>query len=170
MHEMPHEAEQVAVMVQSPDEVRNPSGGLAKQLIMLAAFIKELETQSHLIHLNYEGSNFFEVHRFLKDQYELHLTEFDTVSEHVRTLDFYMPMCACGLKDAIPCFRNVESYVGKDMLATYLVNLEDMCELVCQIEPTAQQVGAIDVANYMAELMASANKAAWFIKATLRGC
>ena len=32
----------------------------------------------------------------------------------------------------------------------------------------AAELKAIDVANYMAELMADTNKAAWFIKASLR--
>jgi len=170
MHGYPHTDELGAMSGVEPDEVRNPASGLAKQMVMLSAFVKELETQSHLIHLNYEGSNFLEVHAFLKEQYKQHLKQFDAIGEFVRAMDFWMPMCACGLKDAIPCFRNVESYDGKQMLSVYLMNLEDLCGLVCQIEPVAQQLGAIDVANYMAELMAAANKAAWFIKATLRQC
>ena len=36
----------------------------------------------------------------------------------------------------------------------------DLCELVCAIEPMAAELKAIDVANYMAELMADTNKAA----------
>ena len=49
----------------------------------LAAYIHELQIQSHLIHLNYEASNFLAVHKFLKKQYELHLEEFDDVSEYI---------------------------------------------------------------------------------------
>jgi DNA-binding ferritin-like protein len=64
----------------------------------------------------------------------------------------------------------VESHNGKEMLAVYLKNLDDLADLAVQIEPSAQQVGAIDVANYMAELVAAASKAAWFLKAILRGC
>ena len=33
-------------------------GAFIQQCISLCAYLKELETQSHLIHLNYEGSNF----------------------------------------------------------------------------------------------------------------
>jgi DNA-binding ferritin-like protein len=170
MHGMPHAQEQVAVVMGEQEEVRNPSAGLIKQLIMLASFLKEMETQSHLIHLNYEGENFLEVHRFLKGQYEMHLEQFDAVAEFVRSQDFWMPLCACGLKDALPCFQNVESYDGREMLTAYFKNLDDLTELAVQIEPSAQQVGAIDVANYMAELVAASSKAAWFIKAILRGC
>lgn len=160
----------MAIVMSEEHEVRNPCAGMVNQLIMLSAFLKEMETQSHLIHLNYEGANFLDVHQFLKGQYEAHLEQFDTVAELVRAQDFWMPMCACGLKDALPCFQNVESQNGKEMLAVYLKNLDDLADLAVQIEPSAQQVGAIDVANYMAELVAAASKAAWFIKAILRGC
>lgn len=161
---------QVVKVDVDPAELRSPCAGMIKQLIMLASFLKEMETQAHLIHLNYEGDNFLEVHRFLKDQYEVHLEQFDTVAEFVRASDFWMPMCACGLKDALPCFANVESYDGREMLGVYYQNLDDLSDLARQIEPAAQQVGAIDVANYMADLVAASSKAAWFVKATLRGC
>ncbi|MGA1670281.1 MAG: hypothetical protein ACO39F_05265, partial [Candidatus Nanopelagicaceae bacterium] len=64
---------------------------LVKHLVMLASMLKELETQSHLIHLNYEGANFLEVHAYLKERYETHLEQFDTVAEEVRSLDHFMP-------------------------------------------------------------------------------
>lgn len=152
------------------DEAMVPGSALAKHLVMLAAYLKELQVQSHLIHLNYEGSNFIEMHKFLKERYDAHVEQFDTVGEFVRAMDFMMPLCACGLKEALgpDCFRNVESHDGRMMLLTYHANLCDLCELVCSIEPIAQELKAIDVANYMAELMADANQAAWFIKASLR--
>jgi len=170
MHDLPGMADQTVKIEIDPAELRSPCAGVIKQLIMLASFLKEMETQAHLIHLNYEGINFLEVHGFLKAQYELHLEQFDTVAEFVRANDFWMPMCACGLKDALPCFANVESHDGREMLAVYLKNLDSLADLAVQVEPAAQQVGAIDVANYMADLVAASSKAAWFIKAILRGC
>lgn len=145
-------------------------GGLISQLIALASLLKELQTQSHLIHLNYESENFMAVHAFLKEQYEAHLEQFDTVSEFVRAQDHFMPMCACGLKDAMPAFRNCESYEARHMLMTYLANLETMIEMAITIEQMAGNERVIDAQNYMAELVAAGSKAAWFMKATLRGC
>ena len=152
------------------DEAMVPGSSLAKHLVMLAAYVKELQVQSHLIHLNYEGSNFIQMHKFLKKRYEEHLEQFDVIGEFVRAMDYMMPLCACGLKEALPmeCFRNVDSHDGRAMLLTYHQNLCDLCEMVCVIEPLAQELKAIDVANYLAELMADANKTAWFIKASLR--
>lgn len=143
-------------------------GGLIGELIALASLLKELQTQSHLIHLNYEGENFMAVHAFLRDQYEAHLEQFDTVAEFVRAQDHFMPMCACGLKDSMPAFRNCESYEARHMLVTYLANLESMCDTATAVEQVASESRVIDVQNYMAELVAAGSKAAWFIKATLR--
>lgn len=153
------------------NEAMVPGSALARQLVMLAAYLKEMQVQAHLIHLNYEGSNFIEIHKFLKERYDAHVEQFDVIGEFVRSMDFMMPLCSCGLKEAMPmeCFRNVESSEGRQMLMTYHENLCELWELVWKIEPLADELKAIDVANYMAELIADTNKAAWFIKATLRG-
>lgn len=145
-------------------------GGLISELVALASLLKELETQSHLIHLNYESDNFLAVHEFLKGQYETHLEQFDTVAEFVRAQDHFMPLCACSLKDMMPAFQNCESYDARSMLMTYLANLESMCDMATSVERTASEARVIDVQNYMADLVATGSKAAWFIKATLRGC
>lgn len=143
-------------------------GSFIQQLISLSAYVKELETQSHLIHLNYEGSNFLGVHAFLKDQYEAHLEQFDTLGEFIRSMDYLMPMCGCGLADASPGIQKVTSYKGTEQLAVYFKNLEELGMKAKKLEPIAAKVGAIDIQNYMADLCGQAFKAAWFIKATLR--
>lgn len=143
-------------------------GSFIQQCISLCAYIKELETQSHLIHLNYEGANFLGVHAFLRDQYEAHLNQFDTLAEFIRSMDYLMPMCGCGLADASPGIQKVTSYKGTEMLAVYYKNLEELGMKAKKLEPIAAKVGAIDIQNYMADLTGQAFKAAWFAKATLR--
>jgi len=143
-------------------------GAFIQQCISLSSYLKELETQSHLIHLNYEGSNFLGVHAFLKDQYEAHLEQFDTLAEFIRSMDYLMPMCARGLSNASPGIQHVTSYKGTDQLAVYYKNLEELGMKCKKLEPIAQKVGAIDIANFLADLVGQAFKAAWFLKATLR--
>jgi len=143
-------------------------GAFIQQCISLASYLKELETQSHLIHLNYEGANFLGVHRFLKDQYEAHLEQFDTLSEFIRSMDYLMCMCSKGLADASPGIQHVTSYKGTEMLAVYYKNLEELGMKCKKLEQIAQKVGAIDIANYLADLCGQAFKAAWMVKATLR--
>ena len=43
-------------------------GSFIQQCISLCSYIKDLEPQSHLLHLHYHGANFLGVHAFLKDQ------------------------------------------------------------------------------------------------------
>jgi len=151
-----------------PKSKNGDVGSFIQQCIALASYLKELETQSHLIHLNYEGSNFLGVHAFLKDQYEAHLEQFDTLSEFIRSMDYLMPMCARGLSDASPGIQHVTSYKGTDQLAVYYKNLEELGMKCKKLEPVAAKVGAIDIQNYLADLTGQAFKAAWFVKATLR--
>ena len=143
-------------------------GAFIQQCISLASYIKELQTQAHLIHLNYEGSNFLGVHGFLKDQYQAHEDQFDKLGEFIRSMDYLLPQCAEGLASAGPGIRHVTSYKGADMLATYYKNLEELGMKTKKLEPIAAKVGAIDIQNYMAELCGEAFKAAWMIKASLR--
>lgn len=143
-------------------------GGFIQQCISLCSYLKELETQSHLIHLNIEGSNFLGVHAFLKEQYQAHVEQLDTLGEFIRSLDYLMPMCAKGLADAGPGIQHVTSYKSTEMLAVYYKNLEELGMKAKKLEPVAAKVGAIDVQNFMAELCGDAFKAAWFVKATLR--
>lgn len=143
-------------------------GAFIQQMISLASYVKELETQSHLLHLNFEGPNFLAVHEFLKGQYEQHLEQFDTLSEFVRSMDYLMPMSNSALRDAMPPVHEFTSYKGTDMLGVYYKNLEELGAKAKKVEPVAQKVGAIDIANYMADLVGMAFKAAWFVKATLR--
>ena len=146
-----------------------PMSGMAQQLLVLASTVKETQLQAHLIHFNYEGTNFLSVHQFLKEEYDELLEEFDKIGEYVRSMDYMMPMCACGLKDMMhKSFQNVSSYDGREMLATYLMNLELVCEIAMKVEETATELRALDVAHYLSELCGKVNKAAWMVKATLR--
>jgi hypothetical protein len=83
-------------------------------------------------------------------------------------MDYLMPSCNCGLKDMAPPIQAVTSYKGTDMLGVYYKNLEELGMKAKKLEPIAQKVGAIDIQNYMADLVGQAFKAAWQVKATLR--
>ena len=139
-----------------------------QQCISLCAQLEELRTQAHLIHLNYEAPNFFGVHEFLKEQYELHQEQFDKLGEFIRSMDYLMPMCATGLADNCPQFKHVTSYKANDMLITYYKNLEDFAMHCKKVEALAAKAHAIDIQNYIAELAGEIFKAAWMVKATLR--
>jgi DNA-binding ferritin-like protein len=50
----------------------------------------------------------------------------------------------------------------------YYKNLEELGMKCKKMAPIAEKIGALDVENYLAELLSEAFKDAWMIKATLR--
>ena len=79
-----------------------------------------------------------------------------------------MPMSAKMLWDMCPQFNDLTSYKPAEMLTIYYKNLEELGMKAKKLEPIAQKIGAIDIANYLADLVGQAFKAAWFVKASLR--
>ena len=157
--------------LKAPVKAKQPGGDIGafiQQLISLACYTKNLEAQSHLIHLNYEASNFISIHKFLGEQYEAHLEQFDKLGEFVRSMDYLMPMSAKMLWDMSAQFNDLTSYKPAEMLTIYYKNLEELGMKAKKLEPIAQKIGAIDIANYLADLVGQAFKAAWFVKASLR--
>jgi DNA-binding ferritin-like protein len=67
-----------------------------------------------------------------------------------------------------PPIQEVTSYEWKGMLSVYYKNLEELGMKAKKLEGMAQKVLAIDIQNYMADLVGQAFKAAWMIKAVLR--
>jgi starvation-inducible DNA-binding protein len=141
---------------------------LASGLIKLASNAFQLYIQSHLIHLNYEGNDFLEMHRFFKKEYKRHTEEFDKLSEYVRSLDYLMPMCHKGLLSACKSMKMVDSYKGTEMLVTYLSNLEEYGFQAKGLVKIAAKCDAPDIENYAAELVGDSFTSAWMIKASLR--
>jgi len=142
---------------------------LIENLISFSSYLNQMYLQSHLIHLNVEGPLFLPVHEFLKKQYSAHIEQFDSIAEYVRSMDYLMPMCAKGLLQTFKGFKHVKSYDTREMLTIYVKNLETAGMEAKNLAKMSECAGAVDVANYLQELVGDMFKAAWFVKATLRG-
>ena len=162
-------ASEPTVVIQELEETRVTLQDLLLQLVALSSHLHQIYTQAHLIHLNVEGALFLPIHEFLKEQYDAHVEQFDKVAEFVRTMDTLLPMCEKGLLSAYKGFKHVKSYDMREMLITYLGNLEKIGMQAKEIGEMAREVQAPDVENYMADLVGQMFKASWFLKATLRG-
>jgi DNA-binding ferritin-like protein len=162
---MPTEIEERIVSVEPEPQLQD----LLLNLVALSSYAHQLYIQSHLIHLNVEGPLFLPIHKYLKKQYDLHVVHFDKLAEFVRTMDTLMPMCQKGLLNAYKGFKHCKSYETRDMLVTYLRNLEDFGMQAKDLGEMARVVKAPDVENYAAQLVEDSFKAAWFLKSTLRG-
>lgn len=142
---------------------------LVYRMVSFASYLYQLNVQAHLLHLNVECSNFLAVHEFLGEQYAQHVTDFDTLAELVRSMDYLMPMCQCGLFDAFKKFPSVKSYDAREGLTLYTKNLEAGAMMAKDLVESAKETGAPDVENYAAEVCGKLFKGAWMLKATLRG-
>lgn len=151
-----------------PKQKSEGPGKLISEMLQLLSFSEQLRVQAHLIHFNYEGANFTGIHAFLKDEYEMHQHHFDKLGELIRSMDYMTFMCMKGLLGAYKKFKHCESYDPKEMLLTYMENLEDFAFMSKKVAKSAKKVDAIDVDNYMAHLVEVSFKASWFVKATLR--
>ena len=151
-----------------PQSKKEPVGRLANELIQLSGFAAQLMLQSHLVHLNFEGGNFFGVHEFTKKQYKKHQEQLDRLGELTRSLDFLMPMCSKGLLGSCKKFEHIKAYEGPAMLITYYENLECFGMCAKNVAKLAAKMDAFDIENYCGEIIEDCFTAAWQIKATLR--
>ena len=142
---------------------------LVYQMVSFSSYLYQLNTQAHLLHLNVECSNFLAVHEFLKEQYEQHIADFDIVAELVRSMDYLMPSCQCGLMDAYKKFPAVKTYDARESLTLYTKNLEAGAMMAKDLVDAARETGAPDVENQAADICGRMFKGAWMLKATLRG-
>lgn len=142
---------------------------LVYRMVSFASYLYQLNTQAHLLHLNIECSNFLSVHEFLKAQYEQHIADFDTISELVRSMDYLMPMCQCGLMDAFKKFPSVKTYDAREGLTIYTKNLEAGAMMAKDLTAAARETDAPDVENHAATICGNLFKGAWMLKSTLRG-
>lgn len=151
-----------------PKSKKEPVGRLANELITLSSQAAQLMLQSHLVHLNFEGGNFFGVHEFTKGQYKEHQKQLDRLGELTRSLDYLMPMCSKGLMGAYKKFAHIQAYEGPAMLITYYENLEAFGMCAKNVAKLAAKMEAYDIENYCGELIEDCFTAAWMCKATLR--
>ena len=151
-----------------PQSKKEPVGRLANELIQLSGFAAQLMLQSHLVHLNFEGGNFFGVHDFTKKQYKKHQEQLDRLGELTRSLDFLMPMCSKGLLGSCKKFEHIKAYEGPAMLITYYENLECFGMCAKNVAKLAAKMDAFDIENYCGEIIEDCFTAAWQIKACLR--
>jgi len=141
---------------------------LVSELIKAASACDQLRVQAHLIHFNYESSNFVGIHKLLQKLYEGHSKQLDRLGELVRSMDYLMPMCDKGLRSAYKGLEHCSSYEPGVMLHTYYTNLEAFAMSLKKVRKQAAALDAPDVDHYLAELIGELFKASWMLKASLR--
>lgn len=141
---------------------------LSSCLIELAGALRRLSGQAHLVHLNYEGTNFLSVHSYFGQQYVTHLEQFDKIAEHVRAADMLMPLRTDDLNCSCIPFTEPSSYDASALLLAYVQSVEAVAEHVRNLSAAAEDERAIDVVDTLGALYGDLKKTSWFVKSMLR--
>ncbi len=141
---------------------------LAQQLSTLLSNTFVFSQQLHSFHWTYTGAGFIYLHPFLGEDYTNTYESVDTYAEEILTLNYEPPTrlseylaLSTSIKE-LPEIDDPEkilhiAYSGHNILG----------ELIKGVFPIAEECGANDIANYLAERQNYHYKQAWFYRAEL---
>ena len=124
--------------------------------------------KAQFFHWNVEGKDFYQMHKFFQKIYEDSYDAIDTIAEEIRTLDEYTP-------GSFERFLELSQILGQSkvprtelMLQELLADSNVMIGLLTQCFDAATAENKQDIANFMAERLASTNKFKWQIQSFLK--
>ena len=154
-----------------------PSIGIAdKNLKSVATILNTLLADEVILyiktrqaHWNYEGDNFFEMHKFFESQYEELDEIMDEVAERVRQLGHF---ASGSLKDFTAIGRLTEEKTSfsnqKDAVGSLLNDQETIIRLVRnEINETNDKYKDLGTADFLTGIMEQHEKMAWMLRAYL---
>jgi starvation-inducible DNA-binding protein len=120
------------------------------------------------MHWNVEGADFYQMHKFFQKIYEDAYSAVDTIAEEIRTLNEYAP-------GSLERFQELSQIMGQTkvprtqlMLQELLADSNVLIGLLTQCFDAAVAENHQDIANFMAERLASHNKYKWQIQSFLK--
>ena len=125
--------------------------------------------KTQMFHWNVEGPDFSEMHKFFQEIYEDAYGAVDPTAEYIRTLDEYAP-------GSFERFMELSRIAGQTkiprtqlMLEELLGDTDTMINLANETFAAAEAENKQDVANFMAERLASHGKYRWQLRSFLKG-
>ena len=126
--------------------------------------------KNHAFHWNVEGIHFSQYHGFFGDLYdELH-SAVDPIAEEIRALGAYAPTSMNELyKDCTLSESNLVGDSVKQMLASDLMDNEQMVTSLNKAFAAASAVNNQGLMNFLADRLDKHKKHAWMLRASLKG-
>ena len=124
--------------------------------------------KAQMFHWNVEGSDFAQLHKFFQKIYEDAYSAVDTIAEEIRTLDDYVPGSLERFQELSQISGQIKIPRARLMLEELLADSQTMIDLLNQVFAVANQENKQDIANFMAERLASQNKYMWQLKSFLK--
>jgi starvation-inducible DNA-binding protein len=141
---------------------------LSDNLKILLASTFGYYLKSHFFHWNVEGSDFISLHKFFQDVYEDSYGSVDTIAEEIRTLESYPPGCFSRYHELSIIPEQTKIPRARLMVEELLGDTQLMIDLVNECFHNAEAEDKQDIANFMAERLASHNKYMWQMKSLLK--
>ncbi|MEM9480622.1 MAG: DNA starvation/stationary phase protection protein [Verrucomicrobiota bacterium] len=136
-------------------------------LVDLLADTYQLISQTHLVHWNVIGTDFFQLHTALQGQYEEMFGAADDVAERIRGLDAFPPggLTTLANLSAIP---EMESRMpAKEFVAGLVVAHEKLIERAVALRNTCGEVGDDETQDLVISRVQTHQKTLWMLKSYL---
>lgn len=126
--------------------------------------------KNHAFHWNVEGTQFPTYHSFFGDLYDELFSAVDPIAEEIRALGAYAPSNLTELyKDCTLSESNLVGDSVKEMLASALMDNEQMIGCLNKAFAAASAVNNQGLMNFLADRLDKHKKHSWMLRSCLKG-
>ncbi|MEM0896770.1 MAG: DNA starvation/stationary phase protection protein [Verrucomicrobiota bacterium] len=136
-------------------------------LVDLLADTYQLIAQTHLVHWNVIGTDFFQLHVALQGQYEEMFTAADDVAERVRGLDAFPPGGLSALAKISPIAEMESRLPAKEFVAGLILAHEKLVERAINLRSICGDAGDDETQDLVIGRIQVHQKTLWMLKSYL---
>ena len=141
---------------------------LIEQMKKLLATVYAYGLKAQNFHWNVEGPDFIQYHKFLGKIYEKASADVDTVAEHIRALDSYVP-------GSLKRFQELSSIEDETTIPSALEMLnrlfQDNAKVLASAKiacDTAEELKQRGILNFLEGIIDEYEKQAWMLRSTVK--
>ncbi len=141
---------------------------LIQQLKVILGTNFVLYLKAHNYHWNIEGANFPQYHSFLDNFYNSVWAQTDTIAEHIRALDAYVPG---SLIRFLELSAIEDATTVPDAHTMFITLKNDNDRFIIQLRAgivVAEQAGEPAVSNFLQDLLDTHQKHAWMLRSIIK--
>jgi len=125
--------------------------------------------KAHNYHWNVEGHSFSEYHTFLGDLYTEVFGAVDTIAEHIRTLDAYVPGSFVRFQQLSSIEDELSVPSGRAMMTKlYADNMRVLADLQAA-HSVAETMGKRGIVNFLEDRIDTHEKHSWMLRSFTKG-
>ena len=142
---------------------------LADDMKIVLADTFALYLKAHNYHWNVEGPNFSEYHGFLNGLYDELWVAVDTIAEHIRTLDSYVPGSFSRYKDLSSIEDETKIPTGVVMMKRLESDNKKVIASLTAAYKSAEEAGKLGIANFLQDRIDIHEKHGWMLRSFTKG-